>query len=85
MTHQSLIAQGSEYPLKKPAAFHWDFFILGITTFIAGLLGIPAPNGELSFGWEFLLLVKRTIACRSYSSSTPTHSFISHYGPRGRL
>ncbi|KAE8541266.1 hypothetical protein D1P53_002623 [Cryptococcus gattii VGV] len=41
----SLIAQGSEYPLKKPAAFHWDFFILGITTFIAGLLGIPAPNG----------------------------------------
>ncbi|TYJ55250.1 hypothetical protein B9479_004080 [Cryptococcus floricola] len=41
----SLIAQGSEYPLKKPAAFHWDFFLLGITTFIAGLLGIPAPNG----------------------------------------
>ncbi|ORY29678.1 HCO3 transporter family-domain-containing protein [Naematelia encephala] len=41
----SLIAQGSEFPLKKPAAFHWDFFLLGITTFIAGLLGIPAPNG----------------------------------------
>ena len=42
---QSLIAQGSEYPLKKPAGFHWDFFLLGCTTFIAGLLGIPAPNG----------------------------------------
>ncbi|WVQ86061.1 hypothetical protein IAT38_008229 [Cryptococcus sp. DSM 104549] len=41
----SLIAQGSEYPLRKPPAFHWDFFLLGITTFIAGLLGIPAPNG----------------------------------------
>ncbi|KAL7420587.1 hypothetical protein Q5752_004538 [Cryptotrichosporon argae] len=41
----SLIAQGSEYPLRKPAAFHWDFFLLGITTFIAGLLGVPAPNG----------------------------------------
>lgn len=41
----SLIAQGSEFPLKKPAAFHWDFFLLGITTFIAGLLGVPAPNG----------------------------------------
>lgn len=61
MTHQSLIAQGSEYPLKKPAAFHWDFFILGITTFIAGLLGIPAPNGESSFGWEFLLLVNELL------------------------
>ncbi|KAK4688637.1 boron transporter, partial [Tremellales sp. Uapishka_1] len=41
----SLIAQGSEFPLKKPPAFHWDFFLLGITTFIAGLLGTPAPNG----------------------------------------
>ncbi|WWC98720.1 hypothetical protein V866_005613 [Kwoniella sp. B9012] len=41
----SLIAQGSEYPLRKPPGFHWDFFLLGITTFIAGLLGIPAPNG----------------------------------------
>ncbi|CAE6382207.1 unnamed protein product [Rhizoctonia solani] len=41
----SLIAQGSEFPLRKPPGFHWDFFWLGITTFIAGLLGIPAPNG----------------------------------------
>lgn len=42
---QSLIAQGSEFPLRKPPGFHWDFFLLGITTFIAALLGIPAPNG----------------------------------------
>ncbi|CAE6487004.1 unnamed protein product [Rhizoctonia solani] len=41
----SLIAQGSEFPLRKPPGFHWDFFWLGITTFIAGLLGVPAPNG----------------------------------------
>jgi hypothetical protein len=41
----ALIAQGPEFPLRKPAAFHWDFFLLGITTFIAGLLGVPAPNG----------------------------------------
>lgn len=40
-----MIAQGSEYPLKKPPGFHWDFFLLGITTFLAGLLGLPAPNG----------------------------------------
>lgn len=31
--------------MRKPSGFHWDFFLLGITTFIAGLLGVPAPNG----------------------------------------
>lgn len=31
--------------MRKPPGFHYDFFLLGITTFIAGLLGIPAPNG----------------------------------------
>ncbi|KAJ3731463.1 HCO3 transporter family-domain-containing protein [Lentinula guzmanii] len=41
----SLMAQGSEFPLRKPPGFHYDFFLLGITTFLAGLLGIPAPNG----------------------------------------
>lgn len=41
----SLICQSSEFPLKKPASFHYDLFLLGITTGVAGLLGIPAPNG----------------------------------------
>lgn len=41
----SLICQSSEFPLKKPASFHYDFFLLGITTGVAGLIGIPAPNG----------------------------------------
>lgn len=41
----SLIAQGTEFPLKKPAGFHWDIFLLGFTTGVAGLLGIPFPNG----------------------------------------
>jgi boron transporter len=40
-----LIAQGTEFPLRKPAGFHWDLFLLGLTTGIAGLLGIPFPNG----------------------------------------
>ena len=71
------MAQSTEFPLKKPAGFHWDcsspftsflprlslltpslrrllrsyphpsspVFLLGITTFLSGLLGIPAPNG----------------------------------------
>lgn len=42
---QSLISQGSQFPLRKPAGFHYDFALLGFTTFLAGLLGIPAPNG----------------------------------------
>ncbi|KAK3949689.1 HCO3 transporter family-domain-containing protein [Pseudoneurospora amorphoporcata] len=41
----SLIAQGTEFPLRKPAGFHWDLFLLGLTTGVSGLLGIPFPNG----------------------------------------
>ncbi|KAL1882668.1 hypothetical protein VTK73DRAFT_1580 [Phialemonium thermophilum] len=41
----SLIAQGTEFPLSKPAGFHWDLFLLGLTTGVAGLLGLPFPNG----------------------------------------
>ncbi|KAF9485882.1 hypothetical protein BDN70DRAFT_870804 [Pholiota conissans] len=41
----SLMAQSSDFPLRKPPGFHYDFFLLGVTTFIAGLLGLPAPNG----------------------------------------
>ena len=39
------MAQASEFPLRKPPGFHYDFFLLGITTFIAGLISLPAPNG----------------------------------------
>lgn len=39
------MAQGSEFPLRKPAGFHWDTFLLGLTTGVAGLFGLPAPNG----------------------------------------
>lgn len=41
----SLMAQARQYPVKRPAGFHWDFFLLGITTFVSGILGLPAPNG----------------------------------------
>ncbi|KXH30950.1 hypothetical protein CSAL01_07579 [Colletotrichum salicis] len=41
----SITAQARQYPLKKPGGFHWDFFLLGCTTFIAGMLGLPMPNG----------------------------------------
>ncbi|ABN65861.2 anion exchange family protein [Scheffersomyces stipitis CBS 6054] len=41
----SLMCQSSDYPLTKPSSFHWDFALLGITTGVAGIIGIPAPNG----------------------------------------
>lgn len=41
----SLMCQLKEYPLTKPAAFHWDFLLLGMTTGLAGIMGIPPPNG----------------------------------------
>jgi hypothetical protein len=41
----SLTAQARQYPLKKPAGFHWDFFLLGCTCFVGGVLGLPLPNG----------------------------------------
>ncbi|KJX96911.1 hco3- transporter family protein [Zymoseptoria brevis] len=41
----SLTAQAKEFPLKKPAGFHWDFFLLGCTCFVGGLIDIPLPNG----------------------------------------
>jgi hypothetical protein len=41
----SLTAQAKEFPLKKPAGFHWDFFLLGCTCFVGGVIDIPLPNG----------------------------------------
>ncbi|KAK4102628.1 hypothetical protein N658DRAFT_423367 [Parathielavia hyrcaniae] len=41
----SITAQARQYPVKKPGGFHWDFFLLGCTTFVAGILGLPMPNG----------------------------------------
>ena len=41
----SVAAQSRHFPLRKPGGFHWDFFLLGVTSLIAGILGLPLPNG----------------------------------------
>ncbi|OAA75805.1 Bicarbonate transporter, eukaryotic [Akanthomyces lecanii RCEF 1005] len=41
----SITAQARQFPLKKPGGFHWDFFLLGCTTFVSAILGLPMPNG----------------------------------------
>lgn len=56
-----MIAQGSEFPLRKPAGFHWDLFLLGATTGVAGILGLPFPNGlipQAPFHTESLCVTK---------------------------
>ena len=60
----SLIAQGTEFPLRKPPGFHWDIFLLGLTTGIAGILGIPFPNGlipQAPFHTQALCVTKQVI------------------------
>ncbi|KAK3902263.1 HCO3 transporter family-domain-containing protein [Staphylotrichum tortipilum] len=61
----SLIAQGTEFPLLKPAGFHWDLFLLGLTTGVAGLLGLPFPNGlipQAPFHTESLCVTEAVMA-----------------------
>ncbi|KAL2256260.1 hypothetical protein VTK26DRAFT_1923 [Humicola hyalothermophila] len=67
----ALIAQGTEFPLRKPAGFHWDLFLLGLTTGVAGLLGLPFPNGlipQAPFHTESLCVTE--VVTNSASSSS---------------
>ena len=72
----SLIAQGTEFPLRKPAGFHWDIFLLGLSTGIAGLLGIPFPNGlipQAPFHTNSLC-VTRTVSDEDESGGSKGHT-----------
>ncbi|KAL6985322.1 putative boron transporter 6, partial [Sarracenia purpurea var. burkii] len=43
----SQMAQQKEYNLQNPSAYHYDMLLLGITTLLCGLLGLPPSNGVL--------------------------------------
>ena len=43
----SIICTIDRYGTRKPAAFAWDIVLLGTTTAMCGLLGIPPANGLL--------------------------------------
>ncbi|MBW0514451.1 hypothetical protein O181_054166 [Austropuccinia psidii MF-1] len=61
----SLMAQARQFPVQRPAGFHWDFFLLGITTLISAILGLPAPNGlapQAPVHTESLTVLKRVSA-----------------------
>lgn len=43
----SIICTISRYGTKKPGGFAWDIVLLGTTTAVCGILGIPPANGLL--------------------------------------
>ncbi|KAK7385083.1 hypothetical protein VNO78_30790 [Psophocarpus tetragonolobus] len=43
----SQLAQQKEFNLKKPSAYHYDILLLGLTTLLCGLIGLPPSNGVL--------------------------------------
>jgi hypothetical protein len=79
----SVMAQARKYPVKRPAGFHWDFFLLGITTLVSGFLGLPAPvrrTEAQSAASVADLTPYRTASCRS-ARGTPTRSPCSSRSP----
>lgn len=43
----SIICTAKRYGIRKPGGFSWDIALLGTTTILCGLLGIPPANGLL--------------------------------------
>lgn len=41
----SILTQAPKYKLQKPPAYHWDFFVLGLTIIPCGILGLPPGSG----------------------------------------
>lgn len=41
----SILTQSPKFNLKKPSAYHLDFFVLGVTFIPCAMLGIPPGNG----------------------------------------
>ena len=41
----SILTQSPKFNLQKPSAYHWDFFVLGVTFFPCAILGLPPGNG----------------------------------------
>ena len=43
----SILTQSPKYNLTKPPAYHWDFFVLGLTIIPCGILGLPPGSGVI--------------------------------------
>lgn len=69
----SIICTAGRYGVEKPGGFAWDILLLGTTTIICGVLGIPPANGLLPqapLHSESLMYYRKD---HSGQASTPTH------------
>ncbi|GAB7365736.1 hypothetical protein MBLNU230_g7073t1 [Neophaeotheca triangularis] len=75
----ALMSQSSDFPLRKPPGFHWDFFLLGLILFICGILGLPFPNGLIPQGplhTNALCVYKPQATTTTTTKSPPTISHV---------
>lgn len=42
----ALMASARKFPVNRPSGANWDFFLLGCTTFVAGLIGLPGMSSN---------------------------------------
>uniref|UniRef100_A0A7S2UTK4 Bicarbonate transporter-like transmembrane domain-containing protein n=1 Tax=Fibrocapsa japonica TaxID=94617 RepID=A0A7S2UTK4_9STRA len=71
----SLLAQTPEFGLKKGSAYHWDFFIVGISILLTGLLGIPPTNGLIP---QAPLHTKSLAEVRQVKENGRTREVVTH-------
>ncbi|KAK1549831.1 hypothetical protein Q3G72_008642 [Acer saccharum] len=68
----SKMAQQPEFNIKNPSAYHYDIFVLGVTTLFCGLLGLPPSNGVIPqspMHTKSLAVLKRQIMRRKMVKS----------------
>jgi len=72
----SILTQSPKYNLKKPPAYHWDFFVLGVTFIPCAILGLPPGNGLIPQA----PLHARALCTRKYSvdNNGRKHEIVTH-------
>lgn len=81
----SIICTVKRYGVQKPGGFAWDIFLLGTTTLMCGILGIPPANGLLPqapLHSESLLHYVREDAPRNGDNADESQDQAPRYVPR---
>lgn len=67
----SILTQSPKYNLTKPPAYHWDFFVLGLTIIPCGIMGLPPGSG-------LVRIAARTFVCFGRSFLTFLFHFLTN-------
>jgi boron transporter len=72
----SILTQSPKFNLKKPPAYHWDFFVLGVTFIPCAILGLPPGNGLIPQA----PLHARALCTRKYETDSRgvKHEVVTH-------